>query len=252
MAMQKKYCIVTGAGSGIGKSTAELFLEKGFTCICIDQDEANLNALLPGHPEKYHLVYDLLDDNSYGQIACELQSILVNAGFITLINNLGGSKPNSSPLNVADWDRFLSSMIFNVKPTACMTDVVVSHMQKIKCGNILNISSISGRVPHMTIKEDYAAAKAAILGFSRVKAMELSKDGILVNTLCPGIIATERIINRWESREQKYNEEILKTIPLGRLGQPEEVAKAAYFLGSDDNSYITGAVLDINGGIFML
>ena len=249
--MKKKYCIITGAASGIGEKTFKLFSSKGYVCIGIDKDQERLNQLKFCEYPIHLLYFDLLNENVQIDIRNALENILEDANFITLVNNVGGSILHSSKSDALDWDAYYRTIEFNLKPTVIMTNAIDKFIKKTRNSRIVNISSISARAPLETIKEDYAAAKAAMIGYSRKKAMELSKYGVLVNTVCPGIIATERIAKRWENRDPEYNSTILAQIPLGRLGEPEEVAKAVYFLGSEENNYITGAILDVNGGMYM-
>ena len=141
-------------------------------------------------------------------------------------------------------------LAFNLKPLHTLTQAFISVMKENGYGRIVNVSSVSARKPLATVDPAYAAAKCAVLGFSRQLAFELAEAGILVNTICPGVIATERIERRWASRSDEVNRQVLGEIPLKRLGRPEEVAAAIYFLGST-STYTTGCILDLNGGMYV-
>ncbi|URZ03773.1 SDR family NAD(P)-dependent oxidoreductase [Clostridium felsineum] len=246
--MKKKYCIVTGAGKGIGNEVCNIFISRGYDCIAIDNDIASLEKF---DKNVFPLKYDLLDINSFKNINIELKKILKDCNDITLVNNIGGSLEKSILENMDIWEKHTRTFEFNIKPMIMMNNIVSEFMKKRGAGKIVNISSISARAALDMVGEEYAASKAAIIGISRKESMNLSKYNILVNTVCPGIINTERIKKRWENRDQTYNNMILEKIPLKRLGNPVEVAKAVYFLGSSENTYITGAVLDVNGGMYM-
>jgi NAD(P)-dependent dehydrogenase (short-subunit alcohol dehydrogenase family) len=119
-------------------------------------------------------------------------------------------------------------------------------MKKQGCGKIINISSISAETGNIG-QSNYSAAKGGIISFTKTVAKEYAKYGIIVNAVAPGFIKTKML----ETIPEKVVQKILNQIPLGRLGLPEEVAKLVYFLVSDDANYVTGQVININGGIYM-
>ena len=238
--------MVSGAANGIGYEVCACFSRMGYDCIGLDQDKERLRDL---EHCKWKLHCDLMNGEHYGSIEEQILRYTERAEEITLVNNLGGSC--AAQIYESQWNNVLHTFAFNLKSMVYLTEIAVKSMKKAGKGRIINVSSISGRYNLQTIHEDYAAAKSAILGYSRIMAGKLARDNILVNTVCPGIIGTDRIRQRWEIRDQQYNEEILAQIPLGHIGRPEEVAKAIAFLGGEDNTYITGAVLDINGGMYM-
>jgi NAD(P)-dependent dehydrogenase (short-subunit alcohol dehydrogenase family) len=119
-------------------------------------------------------------------------------------------------------------------------------MQKQKFGKIINIASISGQIGNIG-QANYSAAKGGVISFTKTVAKEYAADNITVNAIAPGFIKTRMLDNIPE----KVMEKIFKQIPLGRLGKPEEVAKLVHFLASDDANYITGQVINVNGGLYM-
>lgn len=169
---------------------------------------------------------------------------------LTLVNNIGGSVQSRKPFEESTWNDFTDTLLFNLKPLHTMTRILLPVMKKNQFGRIVNVSSISARIAMENVGAEYPAAKSAIIAISRHLAAQVIKSGILVNTICPGVIGTERMLTRWANRDPKINESVLKEIPIHRLGTPEEVADAIYFLGSTTNTYITGAVLDVNGGMY--
>ncbi len=122
-------------------------------------------------------------------------------------------------------------------------------MKRQRSGAIVNLSSITGRAAAVTVTSHYAAAKAAILGFTRHLAREVAPDGIRVNAVAPGTVATERFR---ALRSPEDTRRLAETVPLGRVAEPEEIAEVVLFLASDAARYITGATLDVNGGLVMM
>lgn len=247
--MGDRVCIITGAASGIGKSAQELFSKHQYKCICVDKDEEKMEQLSSANIMP--LRCDLLEDKGYQYLHDELSSILKTGDEITLINNIGGSIYRNQSQGICDWNSFERSLEYNLKPMVKMTEIILPFMMRSNIGKIVNVSSISARKELHTVGEEYSASKAAIIGFSRRLALRAAKSNILVNTVCPGIILTERIKKIWEDRDSDQNVNIIKMIPLGRCGTPDEIAKVIYFAGSSDNTFMTGAVIDVNGGMFM-
>jgi len=250
-----KVCVISGAASGIGRATLEVFWSQGYTCIGIDKDENAIDRLLrdlAGHKnDRLRFVQaDLLADDEIPLGALEAPG--GERAKLTLVNNVGGSSdsPGSSGPESHTWKAFGEVLTFNLKPLHTLLQACVPVMKENEYGRIVNVSSVSARTPLATVDPAYAAAKAAVLGFSRQLAFQLAEAGILVNTVCPGVIATDRIKRRWASRSDEVNREVLSEIPLNRLGRPEEVAAAIYFLGST-STYTTGCILDINGGMYI-
>jgi len=250
-----KVCVISGAASGIGRATLELFWSKGYSCLGIDKDENAIDRLLDdlAGQKKDRLSFvqaDLLSDDEI-QLGA-LEALGGERAELTLVNNVGGSSGSSgnSRPESRTWKTFAEVLAFNLKPLHTLTQACVAVMKENEYGRIVNVSSVSARRPLATVDPEYAAAKAAVLGFSRHLAFQLAEAGILVNTICPGVIATDRITLRWANRSDEVNREVLGDIPLKRLGQPEEVAAAIYFLGST-STYTTGCILDINGGMYI-
>jgi 3-oxoacyl-[acyl-carrier protein] reductase len=250
-----KVCVISGAASGIGRATLELFRSKGYSCLGIDKDENAIDRLLGdlAGDEKDRLRFiqaDLLSDDEITLGA--LEALGGERPELTLVNNVGGSSgsPGNSRHESGTWKTFAEVLAFNLKPLHTLTQACVTLMKENEYGRIVNVSSVSARRPLATVDPEYAAAKAAVLGFSRHLAFQLAEAGILVNTICPGVIATDRIKRRWADRSDEVNREVLGDIPLRRLGRPEEVAAAIYFLGST-STYTTGCILDVNGGMYI-
>jgi 3-oxoacyl-[acyl-carrier protein] reductase len=243
-----RVCVVSGAARGIGLATMRLFGERGYSCVGIDIDaDAIASAQGTLGEDASFVEADLLAGDS-------IDLPLPEGGplELTLVNNMGGSTSHRtmSPLEPGPWDDFAATLEFNLRPLHVLTQACVSTMRENGSGRIVNVASVAARRQSPVVGPAYEAAKAAVVALSRRLAGELARDGILVNTVCPGVIATERIEANWGLRDDATNERFLRGIPLGRLGRPEEVAEAIWFLGSV-STYTTGAIVDINGGIHL-
>ena len=142
-----------------------------------------------------------------------------------------------------DWDAVLN---INLKGTFNCTKAVVRHMSKQKSGKIVNIASVVGEMGNAG-QGNYAASKAGVIGFTKTIAREFAQRGINVNAIAPGYIETPMT----DALPDKVKEELRRLIPMDRLGKPEDVAEAVLFLVSESANYITGQVLNVNGGIYM-
>jgi 3-oxoacyl-[acyl-carrier protein] reductase len=153
-------------------------------------------------------------------------------------------------ISLEDWDRVLN---LNIKSAFLCVHAVLPYMKRAKWGRIVNMSSMAGRSRSYFGGVPYATAKAALIGMVRQGSREMAPFGITINAVAPGVIvAGERIRNYWETvRSEEDRAELLKTIPAGRTGGGEDVASAVAYLVSDGASYVTGAVLDVNGGIWV-
>ncbi|GAB3440229.1 SDR family NAD(P)-dependent oxidoreductase [Insolitispirillum peregrinum] len=243
-----KVAAISGAASlrGIGMATARLFAEHGATIAILDLDGAAAAeaAALIG-PQHRGYACNVTDraacQTAAEQVAAELGSIDI------LINNAGITQPvKTLDIDPASWDRILD---VNLRGVLYLSQAVVPFMQKNGGGAIACMSSVSAQRgggilggPH------YSAAKAGVLGLAKAMAREFGIDGIRVNCVTPGLIQTD--INAGKISDEKRTE-ILAGIPLNRLGEPKDVAGAFLFLASPLSSYITGAVIDVNGGMLI-
>ncbi len=164
-----------------------------------------------------------------------------------LVNNAGGSA--YTPLRIAEVteEHFDRVMAWNVRSTFFCIKAALPHL-KVRGGSVVNMASISGRGGTELVSAQYSAAKAAVIGMTRNLARHLGPDGIRVNAIAPGFIkSSPRIEAIWATRDES---KVLSQVPLRRRGESSEVADAALFLASDASRYVTGAVLDVNGGFF--
>jgi len=239
----QRIAIITGGGSGIGLAIAEKFVQSGILTIIIGRDRGKLDAAAKLLGDGCHpLCQDL---NDLDAIPGLVRGIIDRYGRIDiLVNNAGINMKKELPeVTDEDFDRIL---LTNVRAVFALSREVIKTMLPLGKGNIINISSMASQygIPKVIA---YTASKAAIEGMTRAMAVELSPNGILVNCIAPGFIATEmsaKALNSDADRKQK----VFSRTPLGRLGDPGDIGDAALFLSSDQAKYITGVILPVDGG----
>lgn len=246
MNLNGKVALVTGAGQGIGKVIAIKLAKNGASVVLNDLNRETLNAVakeiesnggkaLPLEANVVNMedVQDMVD-----KIVQELDGIHI------LVNNAGITRDALLlRMSVDDWDSVLN---VNLKGVFNCTKSAIKYMSKQKEGNIISIASIVGVMGNAG-QANYAASKAGVIGFTKTVAKEYAKRGIKANAIAPGFIATAMT----DELSDEVKEEMMKQIPMGKLGTPEDVADAVLFLASDASSYITGQVININGGMYM-
>ncbi len=242
--------VVTGAGSpkGIGRTIAQTFGKQGAKVVICDINQAGLDANVEEMKEMGIDAAGFAANLTDPEAVKELVNKIVNKyGRIdVLVNNAGISQK----VTVADMTLDDIVRIFNVNMFGLflITQAVCEVMKKQKYGRIVHLSSVSGkRGGGIFGGAHYSASKAAVLGFSKNLAREVSQYGITTNCVCPGLINTEI----WKSLPKEQADEIIAGIPMGRPGETQEVANAIVFLASKEASYITGEEIDINGGSHM-
>ena len=239
--------VVTGAGRGIGRAIAEE-LGHGGARVVVNYSKSkeaaeDLVARLQqnGSPEAVAIQADVSDA---AQAAKLIEETIQRFGRIdVLVNNAGINVDRSMKnLSVEDWSKVIQS---DLNGSFYTVKAALPYFMQQKSGKIINISSMNGQVASFG-QANYSAAKAGVIGFTRTAALELARSNVTVNAICPGFIATEM----WDGMPDKVKEAVLARIPLGRVGTPQEVARAVRYL-IVDGDYITGATLNINGGAFM-
>lgn len=236
--LSDKTAIVTGATRGIGAAISRELLAHGCNVIITGTSERCESK--GKNANSRYLQLDFLDIKSIKKF---IDLINKMARIDILINNAGINKIEPIyEINDENWKKILQ---VNLTGPMCLSKEISRKMVKKHRGKILNISSIFGTIAREK-RDSYSASKAGLLGLTRAMALDLAPYGILVNALCPGYTDT-KLTRTVLSKNEIF--ELSKQIPLGRLAKVEEIAKAAVFLCSDDNTYITGQTITIDGGI---
>jgi len=236
--------IVTGAASGIGKAIGQRLAAEGAYVVMADVDEAAANVAAAGVVDAGGRANALRADVSNPDDAARMADVAIGAGGIdVLVNNAGivRSTP-AAKISIAEWDLL---MRINATGAFLCAQAVHPAMKRGGGGRIVNVASMAGRATSTLGGAHYTTSKAAVLGLTRHLAREWAADGITVNAISPGIVDTPAV--RAAADETRIRE-VTKTIPLGRLGEPEEIAALVAFLASPEAAYITGANVDIHGG----
>ncbi len=246
--LEGKNAVVTGGTRGIGKAIAQKFAEMGASVAVIatkDSEDAR----------KALSEIDSKGDGKTGLYICDIskaeetektaKDITEDLGKIDiLVNNAGITRDNILPaLSKEDIDDVID---INLKGTMLMTKAFIRGMVRQKSGSIINLSSVVGLMGNKG-QTNYAASKAGVIGFTKAVAREYGRKNIRCNAIAPGFIETRMT----DALNEQQREEILKSLLLGRLGKPEDVAELAYFLASDASSYITGEVIKVDGGMYV-
>ena len=244
--LKGQVALVTGASRGIGAAIVQALGQKGATIVGVDINEAAAGEIqkvldAAGFPG-WGAVLDVTDGAACEALIGEIEK---RFGAVTiLINNAGITRDNlAMRMKDDEWDAVINT---NLKPVFRLSKLVMRGMMKARFGRIINITSVVGEAGNPG-QANYAAAKAGVAGMSRALAQELGSRNITVNCVAPGFIDTE--MTRGLSDAQR--DALLARIPLGRLGQPDEIAATVVFLASEQAGYITGSTVHVNGGMYM-
>ena len=241
--VKDKVVIITGGAGGIGKETAKLLAKEGAKVVIFDINEERLTEAKK-EIEKYGIVEAIKADvTDFINVSDAVKKVYEKFGKIdVLINNAGITRDGFlSKMDIEDWNRVIAVNLTGVFNT---TKAVVPYMLERGKGNIISISSVVGVYGNIG-QTNYAASKAGIIGMTKTWAKELGRKGIRANAVAPGFIRTEMTAR---VPEKVINIMIEKT-PLGRMGEPEDVANLLLFLSSDESSFINGQIIGVDGGL---
>ena len=232
-----KNVIITGTSSGIGYELVKIFSEKNYEVLALSRDNSKLRSQnLSGVTS---INFDLTDYENYAELDEYLKSF---KKIDVLINNAGITKDNL--LMRMSEDDFEKVIKVNLNSVFNMTKACLRHFLKNRNGSIINMSSVVG-VKGNAGQSNYAASKSGIIGFSKSIALELGSRNIRCNVIAPGFIVTEMT----DKLSESVTEDWINNIPLKRSGNPVDVANVCIFLASDLSSYITGQVINVDGGL---
>ncbi len=245
MNLSNRVAIVTGSGRGIGKAIALKLAEVGATIVIndigesspVDSVAAEIRAM---NRESLAILADVSSSSDVDRM---VETTIATYGRVDILVNNAGITRDQLILRMSDedWDKVIN---VNLKSVFLCSRAVLRHMIKQRWGRIVNIASIIGIVGNPG-QANYASSKAGIIGFTRTMAKEVASRGITANAIAPGFIET----GMTQQLQEDWKQELQKRIPLGYLGTPRDVAEAVAFLASEEARYITGQVLNVDGGM---
>jgi len=238
--------LITGGGGGIGGAVARRMAAAGMMVVVADFDHGAAEkvrgeiAAAGGKADALSV-----DVTQAREVKALMTDVKQRFGGIDVLANIAGGSFYTKRIEDLTWAEWQEVIDVNLKGTFLMCREVAPLMQRQKSGRIINTASNYG-VTGSALRTPYAAAKAGVVAFTKTLAQELAPDGILVNTIAPGPTDTPRVMGKesLEARRQRWSQ-----IPLGRTGQPEDLAEAFYFLTTAESAWITGQTLHVNGGL---
>lgn len=238
------YVVVTGAGSGIGKSISKKLIEKGYTPVLVGRTKSKLQSLSKELNDCPYMSVDLSEKNSTTELQTKYKEI--KPGTLKgIINNAGVFKAASfEDSTFEDWQNHFEN---NVLTTINTSKAFIEILKKNGSGSIVNVSSTLGIRP-IANTSAYSASKAALINLSQAMAIELAPYKIRVNTVCPGIVDTP--IHQPKDREL-WKKDSSHLQPLGRIGEPDDICSLVHYLISDESKWTTGTVIPVDGGILL-
>jgi len=261
--LEGRVALVTGAASGIGQAVVRRLVRERVRVAAVDIYEAGLQQLCrelgDGAAEPY--VADLTDPHEVMDLA---KRVLGEIGDVSLLINIAGGPVAPSPedqlprlptrafpieeIDDVDWARIVAA---NLTTTFLICRAFVPALKARRFGRIVNFTSIAARRGSDRVGVHYAAAKGGVIGLTKTLALELGPHGITVNAIAPGFINTERIeAASWGRWTPEQHQALLHAIPLGRLGRPDDIAGIVALLCADQGGYVSGATIDVNGGLY--
>ena len=241
--LKGKVVIITGGAGGIGKETGRLFVNEGASVAIFDVSQEGIDAAVAeigGNTRGY-----VVDVARFDDVTRNVQQAIADFGHIDVLINAAGITRDGflTKMDVADWDKVIAINLTG--PFNC-TKAVAPHMMERGSGNIINVSSVVGVYGNIG-QTNYSATKAGLIGLTKTWAKEFAKKGMRVNAIAPGFIKTPMTAKM----PDKVVQMVVDKTPMGRMGEPIEIANALLFLASDESSFVTGHILQVDGGVVL-
>lgn len=248
--LSNRVAIVTGAGHGIGRAVAKALAQHGALVVVNDVNQDSIEIVVNEiQSQDLKAVAHEADVSDWKSVKQMVDRTISELGDVNILVNNAGVLKSTSPLesiSEKEWDQVID---VNLKGAFNCIKAVIPIMKEQRWGKIVNVSSIAGKSVSNSGGAHYTASKAALLGLTRHAALESAPFGININAIAPAGVDTEMVAKVWP---QDRIDDLVKRIPIGRLAYPEEIADLVMFLVSDGSDYISGATIDINGGLLMI
>jgi NAD(P)-dependent dehydrogenase (short-subunit alcohol dehydrogenase family) len=240
-----KVAVVTGAGSGIGLATVRRFAAEGAKVVCADVDVASGEAVAAEIGGTFIAVDVTSEDDVEGLFA---KTIETYGGLDVVFNNAGISPPDDDSILTTGLDAWQRVQKVNLTSVYLCCKYAIEKMLAYSGGSIINTASFVAVLGSATSQISYTASKGGVLAMSRELGVQFAREGIRVNALCPGPVNTPLLKELFAKDPERANRRLVH-VPMGRFGEPEEIAAAVLFLASDDSSFITASTFLVDGGI---
>jgi NAD(P)-dependent dehydrogenase (short-subunit alcohol dehydrogenase family) len=240
-----KVAVVTGAGSGIGLATVRRFAAEGAHVVCADVDEASGKAAAEEVGGKF-IAVDVTSEDDVRALFAE--AVETYGGLDVVFNNAGISPPEDDSILTTDMEAWRRVQEVNLTSVYLCCKYAIEQMLAHGGGSIINTASFVAVLGSATSQISYTASKGGVLAMSRELGVQFARQGIRVNALCPGPVNTPLLEELFAKDPERANRRLVH-VPMGRFGEPEEIAAAVTFLASDDSSFITASTFLVDGGI---
>jgi NAD(P)-dependent dehydrogenase (short-subunit alcohol dehydrogenase family) len=247
--LTNRIAIVTGAAQGTGEATVRKLAERGATVVGFDIQAELLKQVTDSVPNAVARVVDVTNPEA---IQSAIQDIHQQFGRIDILVNVAGGSSGGKGIEAITIEQWHKGMNLNLHACFYMIKAIAPIMRSQKYGRIVTVGSGAGRSTGRARILAYTAAKAGVHGLMRQVAEDLAADGVLCNSVAPGFVLSPTNLKKWEARTEEQKREMLATIPMRRVSEPYEIANLIAFLVSDENSYITGQTIGIDGGALMV
>jgi NAD(P)-dependent dehydrogenase (short-subunit alcohol dehydrogenase family) len=247
--LEGKVAVVTGGCSGIGLATVKRFVEEGAKVVVGDIDDQRGHELVGQLGGEQVATYVHVDVTDKGQVDALFQTAKDNYGSVDIaFNNAGISPPEDDSIMDTDLDAWRLVQEVNLTSVYLCCKAALGHMREQKSGSIINTASFVAVMGAATSQISYSASKGGVLSMSRELGVQFAREGIRVNALCPGPVNTPLLKELFASDAERAARRLVH-VPMGRFGEPEEMANAVLFLASDESSFMTASTFLVDGGI---